>query len=80
MRQSVLVILRESGVKYYVNESHYNKYKSDYELVVDETTEENFVSDKELRDKLRERGITFRGTKSRAEMECMLDELPIVEG
>ena len=79
MRESVLVILRSNGVKYCVLKSHYEKYRSDYELVVNEEDEKNFVSDKEMRDKLREKGITFRGKKSRAEMECMLDELPEVE-
>lgn len=76
MRESVLVILKENGCKYCVLKDHYEKYKDQYELIVDEKTEETFVSDTELRDQLRDKGITFRGKKSREEMLCMLDELP----
>lgn len=75
-RETCLVIYKENGVKFLVLRAHYEKYKDQYELIVDDKTEEGFVSDKDLRDKLRDRGITFRGKKSRDEMLCMLDELP----
>lgn len=84
-RPTVKVIFKETGAIYLVNTDHYKKYSHQYDLVEEDKESSSKITDedimkaieiedkKELRDFLREKGITFSGNKSRANMIKLLD-------
>lgn len=85
-RPTIVVIQKQTGLKYLVNYDHYLKYRENYEVVQEESNEPPSITDedilsayemedyKELRDFLRSKGITFRGKKTKEQMIKLLED------
>lgn len=85
-RPTITVIQKRNGVKFVVNYDHYVRYKNNYEVVQEEDKEYPSVTDedilealdmedeKDLRDFLREKGITFRGKRTKEQMIKLLED------